>query len=246
MTNPVEKRVQLSGYTGVKVGVVSTPNYTTFSMNPTSVTISSKSDSYLNTGLVLGGEANYKGTFARAEVGLGTAYSGKVEIGHSFDIGRNMGLELSAKGEASKAIIGSNEIGIGTQNSYSSETLNVQQGAEVKTEWKSGVARLGARAKFTFGSKKANFGVGFESGIAKSTVPNTGLKAESVIYAEQQPASGAVAETCIHSIAETNIHNSTKYYGTPTVSADIKLSKKLSFNANADLNQAQAGVRWNF
>ena len=217
---------------------MSTPSYTQTTPNANAIVVSAKNDTYLNVGAVLGGEANYKGTFARAEVGLGTALNGKVELGHEFGIGKNMGLELSAKAQTSRSLVDKNIASVIAQTAYNSDNFNVEQKTVSKKEWHSGMDRLGAGVKLTFGSKKAKFGVGFESGIAKGTAPDKNLSALSLIYLDQD----IVAE------AKPNIriHNKASYYGTPTVSADIKLSKNLSFNANADLNQAQAGIRWNF
>jgi len=230
MTEPVvAQKIQVSGYTGVQAGIESTPLYRIATEN----NIRIKSDSHLDAGAVLGGEANYKGTFARAEVGLGTALSGKVELGHTFDIGRNMGLELSAKAQTSRSLIGKNQAYVRAEAVDISDTMQLRDGAEAGEDWSSGVKRLGAAAKLTFGSKKVKFGVGFESGIAKGSAPDTNLNVEA--HANNN-----------HASAEMSIRNKTEYYGTPTVSADIKLGKKLSFNANADLNQGHIGVRYNF
>jgi hypothetical protein len=234
MTNPVLKNVKVTGYAGAQAGIVKTPDYKIERENRVTIT----NDSYLNSGAIIGCEANYKGTFARAEVGLGTAYSGKIEVGHSFDIRRNMGFELSANAQTGKSLLNKNDIGVKAQAIYSSDNTYLEASKSNKIDWKSGVSRLGAAAKFTFGSQKAKFGIGCESGIIKGSAPNGNLKATAEVYNNQQKVAGATNKV--------NINNKTKYYGTPTVSADIKLGKNLSFNANVDFYQGQASIRYNF
>lgn len=54
-------------------------------------------ENFSNIGAALGGEINYKGTYLKAEAGIGTAVTGKVELGHEFDIGKNLGFEIFRK-----------------------------------------------------------------------------------------------------------------------------------------------------
>ena len=59
----------------------------------------------LNLGATLGGEINKGGTYANAEVGYGTTFKARAEVGHEFNIGKNMGLDLSANAEYKKSTV---------------------------------------------------------------------------------------------------------------------------------------------
>ena len=72
MTIPISKKVQTEFYAQGNAGVLRNPAGENFS----------------NIGAALGGEINYKGTYLKAEAGAGTALSGRVELGHEFDIGK--------------------------------------------------------------------------------------------------------------------------------------------------------------
>ena len=72
MTTPISKKVQTEVYAQGNAGVLRNPAGENFS----------------NIGAALGGEINYKGTYLKAEAGIGTAVTGKVELGHEFDIGK--------------------------------------------------------------------------------------------------------------------------------------------------------------
>lgn len=228
MTEPVSNKVQLSGYTGVQAGVINTPSSQETVANPGQLRISYPTSTYMNAGAILGGEISYKGSFARAEVGAGTALSGKIELGHTFDIGRNMGLELSGKAQANMNLI---------KSDYSADVVVVDNnsvtGAGIEQKWRPGETRLAGATKLTFGSTKAKFGVGIEAGSRKSLRPDMNYDLTAKAGATEFTMQGS-------------IKNKSQFYATPTLSADVKISKNLSFNANADLNQAQAGIRWNF
>lgn len=83
MTIPISKKVQTEFYAQGNAGVLRNPAGENFS----------------NIGAALGGEINYKGTYLKAEAGAGTALSGRVELGHEFDIGKNLGFEISSKAQ---------------------------------------------------------------------------------------------------------------------------------------------------
>ena len=228
MTEPIANKVQVTGYTGVQAGVVNTPSSQETVTTPGQLRITNPTSTYMNAGAILGGEISYKGSFARAEVGAGTALSGKIELGHSFDIGRNMGLELSGKAQANMNLIKSDY----SASVYAGDN-NLSSGAGIKQKWRPGETRLAGAAKLTFGSAKAKFGVGLEAGARKSLRPDMNYDLTAIANATESTMQGS-------------IKNKSQFYATPTVSADVKISKNLSFNANADLHQAQAGIRWNF
>ena len=246
MTNPVSKsnKVQFTGYAGAQAGLVRNVS----------------NEIYANAGAMLGGEINYKGTFLRAQIGRGTATSKSVELGHTFDIGRNMGLELSAKAQDSRSLIAKgdacatiNSKAQGTVTDKNKETgenaqvlYNYSDSAKIKTKWSMADSRLGGQAKLTFGSSTARFGVGVEAGIHYDNKPTVGYNYSSN-YTLDADIYGEKKTIQFQSKADgTLVENTTKGYVTPAVSADIKLNKHLSFNANADLYQAQAGIRYNF
>ena len=228
MADPITNKVQVTGYAGAQAGVVNTPSSQVSQFNPGQVRFFNPTDTYMNAGAVLGGEISYKGSFARAEVGAGTALSGKIELGHSFDIGRNMGLELSGKAQANMNLIKSDY----SASVYAGDN-NLASGVGIKQKWRPGETRLAGAAKLTFGSTKAKFGVGIEAGSRKSLRPDMNYDLTAKAGATESTMQGS-------------IKNKSQFYATPTVSADVKISKNLSFNANADLHQAQAGIRWNF
>ena len=228
MADPITNKVQVTGYTGVQAGVVNTPSSRVTIATPGQVRITNPTSTYMNAGAILGGEISYKGSFARAEVGAGTALSGKIELGHSFDIGRNMGLELSGKAQANMNLI-KNKL----KFSSTAVNNNLTSGVEVNQKYNTGETRLAGAAKLTFGSTKAKFGVGVEAGSRNNISPDMNYNLTAI--------AGPTQNTM-----QASVKNKPEFYATPTVSADVKISKNLSFNANADLHQAQAGIRWNF
>ena len=233
MTNPVSNKVQVTGYAGVQAGIIK----------------SLSDNAYLNSGATLGGQVSYKGTFLRGQVEAGTALGGKVELGHTFDIGRNMGLELSAKAQMNKSLIGNNSYNVKFENNFNINNQNasveIPSHSDFSTNWKGGETRLGASAKLTFGSEKARFGVGIEAGSRKGNQPNMAFSTESNTSVDV--TTNQKTETINQNYSSVVVNsNKSSFYATPTISADVKLNKHLSLNANADLQQGQIGVRWNF
>ena len=241
MTEPLSNKVQLTAYAGVQGGVIKSPT----------------DKAYTNSGAILGGEINYKGTFLRGQVEAGTALGGKLELGHTFDIGRNMGLELSAKAQFNKSLIGNNTYNASAdvvhnydlnvtdnQNAY---LVNVTSpvSSDFSTSWKGGETRIGLGAKYTFGSNKVKFGIGAEAGFRKGNQPNMTYTLES--NSDMKLSSNENQHNYHQEYSSVVVEgNNSGFYATPTVSADIKLNNHLSLNANADLQQGQLGVRWNF
>ena len=236
------KKVQVTGYTGIQAGVVKSPT----------------DNAYLSSGAILGGEANYRGTFLRGQVQAGTSFGAKLELGHTFDIGRNMGLELSAKTQIDKSLMGNNTYTPGNQaikgytctvdtqtNTTSVVETQALAHSNYSASWKSGETRTGLAAKFTFGSQKAKFGVGVEGGIRNGNRPTMTYSYESNDFVDMT-VDGKKVENESHYSCVVGETTKSGAYITPTLSADIKLGKRLSFNANADLHQGFAGIRYNF
>lgn len=188
-------------------------------------------EGYTNLGATIGGEVNYKGTYLRAAVGEGTVLTGKIEAGHEFDIGKNMGLDLSANAQASRSNY-TNQVVHTLNANYNDngEVKNLQ--ANSSASWQPGETRVGAKAQLTFKSSAAKFGVGLEGGMRRS------VSADIVFH---DTVNGTEHKTEID-------RNKTKGFVTPTVSAEVKLGKKsnFSFVANADMYQGQAGIRYTF
>lgn len=196
-------------------------------------------EKYTNAGIAIGGQVNYKKTYLRGEAGAGTALTGKLELGHEFDIGKNMGLDLSAKSQYSSSAFKNNSTielrdrDVVTQNgvTYSSENVAISD-----TQWHPGEIRTGAQAELTFQSKHAKFGVGVEGGLRHSISPDINFN----VYGDNMygECSGSY---------NLNLNKNVGYI-TPTLSAEVQLGKKnnFSFVANADMHQGQAGIRYTF
>ena len=184
-------------------------------------------ENYLNVGATLGGEANYKGTYLRAEVGAGTAFTGKAQFGHEFELKPNVGLDLSAKAQISS----------GTSQNQFHVTVNADDYTErAYHKWHPGEARLGGAAQLSFKSKQAKVGLGIEGGVRQSLSPDITVKYD-IMNKDGSFTTGSVGHN----------GNKSKGYVTPTVSADVKLGKSnFSFVANADMYQGQAGFRYTF
>ena len=236
MTIPISKKVQTEFYAQGNAGVLRNPAGENFS----------------NIGAALGGEINYKGTYLKAEAGAGTALSGRVELGHEFDIGKNLGFEISSKAQTIRNL---------KSNSYHTE-FDTRMNGEINgvpysignlhtgdSKWYSGETRLGAAAKLNFKSKNAKFGIGLEGGMRKSTARDVSFyfadhESVTVSVNGERPETVTLGAECTQHL---NLNQKNGYI-TPTVSAEVNLGKKsgFSFVANADLYQGQAGIRYTF
>lgn len=222
MTPPIQNKpvITAKGYAQANAGVIK----------------NAADEVYSNLGATIGGEVNYKNTYLRGEAGAGTALTGKLEIGHEFDIGKNMGLDLSAKGQYTRsnstsslhAIFDYTESGETNGVPYTKQELRT-----ANVNWNAGETRLGAQAELTFKSKNAKFGVGLEGGLRHSTSPDIDI---NFANGNGTPVS-----------VKKDLNKQTGYI-TPTLSAEVQLGKKsnFSFVANADMYQGQAGIRYTF
>ena len=225
MTGEITERragVQVSGYAQANGGIIKNP----------------ADEKYANIGAALGGEINYKGTYLKAEAGAGTALTGKLELGHEFDLSKNMGLDISAKATANKTLKSSK-----LMSNFNYNVNGILGEMSSVTTWHPGDVRVGLQPELTFKSKndKFKFGVGVEGGWRKSTSPDI----EHNYLLEYKPETGS----------PVNLNDTVKYdlnksgaYITPTVSAEVKLGKIGDFSlvANADMYQGQAGIRYTF
>lgn len=225
MTGEITERragVQVSGYAQANVGIIK----------------NLADEKYANIGAALGGEINYKGTYLKAEAGAGTALTGKFELGHEFDLGKNMGLDISAKATANKTLKSSK-----LMSNFNYNVNGILGEMSSVTTWHPGEVRVGLQPELTFKSKndKFKFGVGVEGGWRKSTSPDI----EQNYSLEYKREAGSSVN--LNHTLKMDLNKSCAYI-TPTVSAEVKLGKKGDFLlvANADMYQGQAGIRYTF
>ena len=216
--------------------------------------------SYDNTGIGVGGKLNYKGTYLSAELAGGTAMAGKVQLGHEFDLGKNFGLDLSAKAQGSFATKRSkNDTHIDLTTTQALTYKDEQTGAvkqesatigdrfDIHTDWVDGETRLGAGAQFTFKSKNFKIGLGAEAGKRSTIANDANHHVEShirAVYTDNEGKQQVIDNNKVYN--KTFDIGKTKTYITPTVSAELNLGKKFSLMANGDMHQQQVGIRYNF
>ena len=219
-----------------------------------------RENGFATIGLALGGQVQLKdGTYAKAEVAGGTYLGAKASVGHEFNIGKNMGLDLSVNGQflqnrQSSSVIFTNNTKInvnnlsnGESNCYNYESLHVGI-------WNEGDSRVNGKAMFNLNGKAGKIGVGVEAGYKT----NHGINIEgiddinvSVKYQEQK------ADTYDVAFKEENYSESITYkfqgfeqgaYVTPKIEAELNLGKKghAQIVADADLKQQNVGFRWTF
>ena len=206
-------------------------------------------------GVTGGVEARKKGFHAGAEVGAGTMFQAKAEIGKEFSIGKNMGLDLSGKAEYRQSLLGKN---IENEN-YSSTTdvtlkleneqdvnYHYEAPVSITSKWASRETRYAGSAKLKYQKGNVNIGVGVEGGYRANNAPDTNY---NVIINEKISVSKD-GETKTYDIPTQISSNKNRHmsgaYITPTVSAEVKAGKHISFTANADMYQGQAGIRYTF
>lgn len=236
MADPITNKPVVTGYAQVNAGIVRNPAAECFS----------------NLGAAVGGEVNYRGTYLKAEAGAGSALTGKAELGHEFDIGKNMGLDISAKAQTTKNLRANNyhtefDTRMNSEISgvpYSMGNLHIGD-----AKWYSGETRLGAGAELNFKSKNAKFGIGLEGGMRKSTAKDVNFHFADHMSVSTAVNGGEPKTVTLNAEHIEHLNLSQKRgYITPTVSAEVNLGKKsgFSFVANADLYQGQAGIRYTF
>ena len=240
MADPITNKVQLSGYTGVQAG-----------------TINNSSESYLYTGAILGGEVNYRGAFARAEVLGGTALGAKAQLGYEFDLGKNMGLELSA--EAQRNInIASKQSKTYNASSMSSIGARLDQlGVDVPTEiklnngldsnlsstWHKGMTKFGAKALYKFSAGKFKFGVGAEAGTISSMRPDITMNSEANTHLTISANNVNVEDIAKQSKTSVVVTNPSNTYVNGVGQFTYQANDKLSLNLNGSLGtNSQIGI----
>ena len=206
-------------------------------------------------GVTGGVEARKKGFHAGAEVGVGTMFQAKAEIGKEFSIGKNMGLDLSGKAEYKQSLLGTsseiyeyssnNDVAVMLENGQN-VNYSLSTPAIAANIWTPGETRFAGSAKLKYEKKNVNIGVGVEGGYRANNAPNTKLNFSS--NQTINVSKDGETKTYDYSTQATigkNKHMSGAYI-TPTVSAEVKAGKHISFTANADMYQGQAGIKYTF
>lgn len=193
----------------------------------------------LNLGATLGGEINKGGTYANAEVGYGTAFKAKAEVGHEFNIGKNMGLDLSANAEYKKSTVSS---------SYTTSLRTDNAMVIDSNKWHDGLKKVGTALMMSFHGKKGNIKIGAEVGVYANSAPNI---TKNYTIDEDKKLTVNNKETIIREThnAEFSYNGSNSgTYVTPKISAELNLGKKGHWSAvaNADAFGGNAGIRYTF
>ena len=240
------ERVQVNIYAQANGGIIKNPIDEKFS----------------NIGAALGGEVSYKGTYLRGEAGVGTALSGKLEAGHEFDLGKNFGLDLSAKAQAAKSLkansltttfdtrtSGTIAVENGATGEYENVPFSLGRFQQESSTWKPGENRVGVQAELTYQNDIVKLGLGVEGGMRKSTSPDIDhqfTNNESIEFSINGGKPEKVELNAAYSYQKNQ--NIRTGYITPTVSAEVKFGKNsnFSFVANGDMYQGQAGIRYTF
>lgn len=197
-------------------------------------------DQELSLGATLGGQIQKGGTYANAEVGYGTTFKAKAEVGHEFNIGNNMGLELSGNAEYKKS----------TMPTVLHSSLTVGRNSiEGVDKWHNGLKKAGISLMMTFQGKKGNVKVGAEVGTYSNSAPNIS-KNYTINDDTTQIVDGN--ETIIRESHTADISyngkKSGENYVTPKISAELNLDKKGHWSAvaNANLFGGNAGIKYTF
>lgn len=221
MTQPITntKPVKTNAYVQVEGGV---NNYT--------------NAQELNLGATLGGQISKAETYANAEVGYGTAFKAKAEIGHEFNIGKNMGLELSGNAEYVKSNTTSEY-----RSNFSLDANGEKTSLSSNNRWHDGFKKAGGALMMTFAGKRGNVKAGLEVGGYKNNAPDISTNYNVSVEDENGNKNN------FQEHQELKAHNS-GMYATPKISAELKLGKtgNCSVIANADKFGGNAGVRFKF
>jgi hypothetical protein len=187
-----------------------------------------------NLGVVIGTELTKGNSHLEAEAGVGTNYTAKLEAGHTFDIGKNMGLDLSLN---TQGAIAANKTRVSMTTNVEIPEREEPISAHFDDKYRRMSFRGGAKAQLQFQpSKNFTLKVGGEAGYKKSD----GYRAEQNTVLD--------LSTGEHIEMTQNYKHEAKdgWYATPTVDAELKAGKHLSFTGNADAYQGNIGVRYTF
>lgn len=193
----------------------------------------------LNLGATLGGQISKGGTYAGAEVGYGATFKAKAEVGHEFNIKKNMGLELSGNAEYRRST---------TPSTFSTSLTVGDDSYSNNTKWYDGLKKAGVGLMMTFKGKKGNVKLGAEVGAYTNSAPNI---SHNYTINKDNKVTIDNNETIIReSYTQSFGYNGKKSGGyiTPKISAELNLGKKGNWSAvaNADMFGGDAGIRFTF
>ncbi len=232
MADPkITNKPQVTAYAGIEAGVIR----------------NSAKENFAMTGAILGGEVNYKGAFARAQVLGGTALGADAELGYKFDLGRNMGLELSAKTQMYKNQVSA--LGSTTETSANSAvgehnivnqngeviTVNQSDGYNYSSTWKYGMQQTGLKAQLNFGSAKTQFGVGIEGGTRNSLRPTVSYNSEINQTIDVKSGGKTIDVQNLSRAAAINVDSESRGYVDATLKAQHNLGKGFALKAEANI-----------
>ena len=193
----------------------------------------------LNLGASLGGQINKGKTYANAEVGYGTTFKARAEVGHEFNIGKNMGLELSGNAEYIKSTV---------SNTYTTSLRTNNAMVIDSNKWHDGLKKAGTALMMSFHGKKGNIKIGAEVGVYANSAPNI---TKNYTINEDKKLTVNNKETIIRETHNAEFSYNGKNSGayiTPKISAELKLDKTGNWSAvaNADAFGGNAGIRYTF
>lgn len=198
-----------------------------------------------NVGGVFGGQISKGGTYANAEVGYGTSFKAKVEVGHEFNIGKNMGLEISANAQH----VNSNSDSTYSVNMMSNNSHDTVE-YSTTTSWKDGLKKMGGALALNFKGKKGNIKAGVEVGAYKNNAPDiyNQITHQTVVEENNAETQETNKKFYYNSVACGKQQHNAGVYVTPKVSAELNLGKQGNWSlvANADKFGGNAGVRFKF
>lgn len=160
------------------------------------------------------------GLFGQVELGYGNAFQFKGEAGKDFYLNNNLDLTVSG---------GWQYLESKNTSSYYKKTFGEEGNSP---NWHAKDFRIYANTGVKLTGNWGELGVGIQGGMKDSEKPD--LPPEGL--------DGTAGET-----KGTDITGSrTRAYITPTVNSKINLSKNISLNLNAALDQGSVGIAWNF
>jgi len=232
MADPkITNRPQVKAYTGIEAGVIK----------------NSAKENFAMTGAILGGEVSWKGAFANAKVMAGTSLGAEAELGYRFNIGRNMGLELSAKTQMYKNQV--SDLGSTTQTAkfnHRAEYTIVNEQGQIDTinyaidenhtsSWKHGMQQTGLKAQLNFGSKKTQLGVGLEAGTRNSLRPNISYNSEVDFSADVQTGDKTVNIENLSKLTAIKVDTGARNFVDGTLKVKQELGKGFALQADANV-----------
>lgn len=167
------------------------------------------------------GKAEYKGFYAQAHAGIGSATFFGAEAGKQFEIKNGFGVKASA---------GADYTFRNRTRTYFSSVSDV--GGNEGPSWKSNDLRAHGNLELTLQKPWGEIGLGVEAGAKRTKQPIL--------------TDGTIDPTIGETRGTEYAGTTTKAYVTPTLSSKINLGKNFSLNLDAALDRGNLGVAYNF